>query len=120
MTGGRVVILGRTGRNFAAGMSGGLAYVLDENGKLGRRCNPDAVDLEPLRDEDQEIVRGLLERHVHHTGSALALRLLAQWPISLTKFVKAIPRDYKRALEAAQPQVAATVVQFPLLKVANG
>ncbi len=120
MTGGHVVILGRTGRNFAAGMSGGLAYVLDENGTFGRRCNQQGVDLEPVAGEDQEIVRSLLERHVHHTNSAVALRLLVQWPISATQFVKVIPRDFKRALEASQPPATAAVLQFPLLKVANG
>ena len=67
------MILGRTGRNFAAGMSGGLAYVLDHDRAFARRCNHDAIDLEPLiEDDDIEIVRGLLERHVRYTGSAVA------------------------------------------------
>ncbi len=72
MTGGRVIVLGKTGRNFAAGMSGGIAYVLDAAGTFQRRCNTEMVDLEPLDDPaDIELVRSVVERHVKYTGSAL-------------------------------------------------
>ena len=100
MTGGRVVVLGRTGRNFAAGMSGGVAYVLDANASFARRCNPEFVDLEPLDgDEDVQLVMELLKRHVRHTGSTLAARLLTDWSATAKLFVKVMPRDYKRVLE---------------------
>ena len=80
MTGGRVVVIGRTGRNFAAGMSGGIAYVLDEEGDFKRRCNLGMVDLEPLVDmEDVEQVKDLLARHIRYTQSAVAARLLVHW-----------------------------------------
>jgi len=101
MTGGRVVVIGSTGRNFAAGMSGGIAYVLDEAGDFKRRCNLGMVDLEPLIvDEDIEEVKGLLRRHVRHTGSAVAERILRNWETMESKFVKVTPRDYKRAINA--------------------
>ncbi len=101
MTGGRVVILGRTGRNFAAGMSGGIAYVLDEEGDFARRCNRGMVDLEPLNDpEEIEAVRGLVGKHAELTQSTLARKVLASWEGLLGKFVKVMPRDYKRALAA--------------------
>jgi glutamate synthase (ferredoxin) len=100
MTGGRVVVLGRTGRNFAAGMSGGVAYVLDANASFARRCNPEFVDLEPLdQPEDIQLVMELLKRHVKHTGSALGARLLTDWSDTVKLFVKVMPRDYKRVLE---------------------
>jgi glutamate synthase domain-containing protein 2/glutamate synthase domain-containing protein 1/glutamate synthase domain-containing protein 3 len=98
MTGGRVVVLGRTGRNFGAGMSGGIAYVLDGDGAFATRCNPELVELEPLEQEDVETVRGLVEAHLDRTGSSLAGRLLDDWEFHLPRFVKVMPRDYKRAL----------------------
>ncbi|HEX7043233.1 MAG TPA: glutamate synthase large subunit [Burkholderiales bacterium] len=100
MTGGRVVVIGPTGRNFAAGMSGGLAYVLDVKGDFARRCNLEMVELEPLNAEDAEEVRELLKRHVRYTGSTLAQKLLDRWKASQPRFVKVIPKDYKRVLEA--------------------
>jgi glutamate synthase domain-containing protein 2/glutamate synthase domain-containing protein 1/glutamate synthase domain-containing protein 3 len=101
MTGGRVVVIGRTGRNFAAGMSGGIAYVLDEAGDFKRRCNLGMVDLEPLVDvEDVEQVKDLLSRHIRYTQSAVAARLLVNWERSREKFVKVMPRDFKRVLVA--------------------
>ncbi len=101
MTGGRVVVIGGTGRNFAAGMSGGIAYVLDEAGDFKRRCNPGMVDLEPLLDvEDVEHVKDLLARHIRYTQSAVAARLLVNWERSRERFVKVMPRDYKRVLAA--------------------
>jgi glutamate synthase domain-containing protein 3 len=100
MTGGRVVVLGKTGRNFAAGMSGGIAYVLDADASFARRCNGEFVDLEPLDGpNDVELVMELLKRHVKHTGSTLAARLLTDWSATATRFVKVMPRDYKRVLE---------------------
>ena len=101
MTGGRVVVLGRTGRNFAAGMSGGVAYVLDERGDFSRRCNRDLVELEGLADEGEaEQVREMIQRHAEHTGSDLAKKILARWAKTAGLFVKVIPRDYRRALAA--------------------
>ncbi|MEJ2154658.1 MAG: hypothetical protein P8X96_04935, partial [Desulfobacteraceae bacterium] len=100
MTGGRVVILGPTGRNTAAGMSGGIAYVLDEQGDFGRhRCNLEMVALEEVAGEDVAELKTLVERHLHHTGSSVARRVLDQWEAVLPKFVKVMPVDYKRALE---------------------
>jgi glutamate synthase (ferredoxin) len=101
MTGGRVVVIGGTGRNFAAGMSGGVAYVLDEHGDFKNRCNLSMVDIEPLSaDEDIEEVQELLRRHLRHTGSTVADRLLRNWQATEAKFVKVIAKDYKRAMKA--------------------
>jgi glutamate synthase domain-containing protein 3 len=101
MTGGRVVVLGRTGRNFAAGMSGGVAYVLDAAGEFPGRCNRAMVDLESLEDDEEiAFVRGLIERHAQATGSTLAARVLASWRAAEEQFVKVMPRDYKRVLQA--------------------
>jgi len=101
MTGGRVVVIGRTGRNFAAGMSGGVAYVLDVAGQFGSRCNRALVDLEDLEsDADQALVRELIGRHVEATGSTYAAGLLEDWAATCRRFVKVMPRDYKRVLEA--------------------
>jgi glutamate synthase (NADPH/NADH) large chain len=127
MTGGIVVCLGPTGRNFAAGMSGGIAYVLDESGDFARRCNLAMVELEPIAAEDEALealyhqggdlaahgrvdlsrdmtrydalrLRQLVEQHLHYTGSAVARQVLADWANSLPKFVKVMPVDYRRAL----------------------
>jgi glutamate synthase (NADPH/NADH) large chain len=98
MTGGRVVVLGRTGRNFAAGMSGGIAYVLNATHQFERRCNPELVDLEPLDREDLALVHDLISQHAALTGSALAARLLSTWAATSLQFTKVMPRDYKRAL----------------------
>ncbi|MEQ1897798.1 MAG: glutamate synthase large subunit [Vicinamibacterales bacterium] len=100
MTGGLVVVLGRTGRNFAAGMSGGVAYVFDPDGRLPGRCNRQMVDLDPMEAVDVATVRELIERHASETGSALGARLLAGWPTVQGQFVKVVPREYKRALAA--------------------
>lgn len=130
MTGGTVVVLGRTGRNFAAGMSGGIAYVLDEDGTFAERCNLAMVALEPLPDEivaraecdcgpeleshgfvaidhltmgDELILKGLIERHAHFTGSRRAKEILAHWSHWRSRFVKVFPNEYRRALgEMAQ------------------
>ena len=128
MTGGVVVVLGRTGRNFAAGMSGGVAYVLDEEGDFERHCNLAMVELEPVTEEDEALeeldhqggdlethgrvdvshdmtrfdaqrLRGLIERHMHHTDSSRARAILENWQTYLPRFVKVMPVDYRRALE---------------------
>ncbi len=103
MTGGRVVVLGPTGRNFAAGMSGGVAYVLDGTGTFAERCNTELVDLERLTAQDLEEARGLVLEHAERTGSPVAERVLANWAHPGASWVKVMPRDYKRALaEAAE------------------
>src|SRR5687767_6362669 len=99
MTGGRVVVLGRTGRNFAAGMSGGVAYVLDAKGDFAKRCNREMVDLETLVDADElDFVQDVIMKHVALTGSTSAERLLADWAALQRRMVKVMPREYKRAL----------------------
>ncbi len=101
MTGGRVVVLAKTGRNFAAGMSGGIAYVFDEQGVFSSRCNKEMVDLEGLDErEDIDFVQGLLVRHVHYTGSTVASAMLEDWDTARAHFVKVIPRGYKRVMQA--------------------
>jgi glutamate synthase domain-containing protein 2/glutamate synthase domain-containing protein 1/glutamate synthase domain-containing protein 3 len=116
MTGGRVIVLGPTGRNFAAGMSGGVAYVLDEIGDFASRCNTELVDLEEPSDEDFEEIRALVSEHAARTGSPVAERVLEQWEQLKSSFVKVMPYDYKRALrelaeeqsiEAGEPAVVA-------------
>ena len=102
MTGGKAVILGATGRNFGAGMSGGVAYVLDVNGNFASMCNQEMVELERLRyPEEISIVKGLIEEHLQYTGSAVAERLLGDWDRSVARFVKVMPTDYKRVLSQA-------------------
>jgi glutamate synthase domain-containing protein 3 len=98
MTGGRVVILGRTGRNFAAGMSGGIAYVLDEDGEFPKRCNLALVELEEITKEDEETILRLVRRHFQYTRSRRAEEVLRKWNDLAAKFVKVFPLDYKRAL----------------------
>jgi glutamate synthase domain-containing protein 3 len=99
MTGGRAVILGPTGLNFAAGMSGGVAYVWDRNGDFSAKCNMGTVDLEAIEnDEDIAELRGLIELHKEYTGSTVAERVLDEWPEILQQFVKVMPTDYKRVL----------------------
>lgn len=105
MTGGRVVVLGMTGRNFGAGMSGGIAYVLDEGGGAGdfaSRCNREMVDLERMEPEETEEVRAMIQRHADATGSARARAVLEHWDEKAPQFVKVIPRDFKRMLAAMQ------------------
>jgi len=101
MTGGCVVCLGHTGRNFAAGMSGGVAYILDEVGDFSEhRCNHELVDLEDVVDPvDVEQLRERIEHHHHYTRSDVAKRILDDWEDMLPKFIKIMPRDYRLALE---------------------
>jgi glutamate synthase domain-containing protein 3 len=100
MTGGTVVVLGPTGYNFAAGMSGGIAYVFNESGVLDTCCNLDMVDLESVWiEEDKARLRALIENHRRHTGSLRAQRVLENWEASLPLFVKVMPIDYRKSLE---------------------
>jgi glutamate synthase domain-containing protein 3 len=99
MTGGRVVVLGRTGRNFAAGMSGGIAYVYDRDRGFKARCNLELVDLEELGENDETEVRALISEHAQRTGSLVARNVLASWERERARFVKVMPRDYKRVLQ---------------------
>ena len=115
MTGGTVVVLGGTGRNFAAGMSGGIAYLYDEAGEFRDRCNPAMVDLEPVFTEaeqrsrlagdlwhygrsDESVLLELIERHARFTGSERAKQLLAHWAVERARFIKVFPKEYRRAL----------------------
>ena len=100
MTGGKVVVLGPTGRNFAAGMSGGVAYILDEAGDFAKRCNVQMVALEKMEPEEAEEVRQMIKRHSEYTKSQKAFKVLALWEEMLPKFVKVMPKDYKRVLQA--------------------
>jgi len=101
MTGGRVIVLGRTGRNFAAGMSGGIAYVFDEAGDFPAHCNQEMVSLEKLKDADEiEMIWKLIQRHQAYTQSERAAKLLADWRKLVPKFVKVMPKDYQRVLES--------------------
>ncbi|MBT6406091.1 MAG: glutamate synthase subunit alpha, partial [Rhodospirillaceae bacterium] len=131
MTGGCVVVLGSTGRNFAAGMSGGIAYVLDGDGEFEKRCNMAMVELEPITDEDRAIekldhqggeleahglvdimhdmtsqdaqrLRVLIHNHLKYTGSSKAKEILDNWDNMLPRFVKVMPVDYRRALQEMQ------------------
>jgi glutamate synthase (NADPH/NADH) large chain len=106
MTGGRVVVLGGTGRNFGAGMSGGIAFVFDPDGTFPSRVNPEMVDLEALDGEDVEWLRDRVERHLAETGSKVAARVLDDWDSAVGSFVKIMPRDYKRALSAERLALA--------------
>jgi glutamate synthase domain-containing protein 2/glutamate synthase domain-containing protein 1/glutamate synthase domain-containing protein 3 len=113
MTGGRVVVLGPAGRNFAAGMSGGIAYVYDQDGTFRTRCNMGMVELFPLAgDSDEAMVRQLISRHEQYTGSAVARRMLADWDKTKQAFIKVLPTEYRRVLEmqqASQPAQQASV-----------
>jgi glutamate synthase (NADPH/NADH) large chain len=110
MTGGRVVVLGRTGRNFGAGMSGGIAYILDRDHDFERRCNMETIGLEPLEEAADILeLRNLIEQHLQYTGSNVASALLDDWDASLALFVKVMPIDYKRVLMANNAQKARIV-----------
>ncbi len=102
MTGGRVIVLGATGRNFGAGMSGGIAYVYDGDGMFFTRLNREMVDLDELDEDDVAFLRATIRRHQSETGSEVAARILADWHNEVARFQKVMPQDYKRVLEAAQ------------------
>jgi glutamate synthase (NADPH/NADH) large chain len=146
MTGGIVVVLGTTGRNFAAGMSGGIAYVLDGAGDFESRCNLMMVELEPVKDEDDALeqtehqggdlethgrveiehdmtrfdaqrLRALVEKHLQYTDSARARRILERWSEYLPRFVKVMPVDYRKALEQMKAeQQAAAAAAVPVAR----
>lgn len=101
MTGGRVVVLGSTGRNFAAGMSGGIAYVYDLAGSFSAHCNTTMVDLEKL-DDDAELVKHLIVRHVEYTGSTLGRNILETWPEASQRFVRVMPREFRKVMQQAK------------------
>ena len=102
MTGGRVVVLGKTGRNFGAGMSGGVAYIYDAAGDFRDRCNLETVSLQAPTADDLDEIEALLRRHASYTHSEQALRVLATWTTAAARFVKVMPKDYQRMLEAIQ------------------
>src|SRR5215216_6497846 len=106
MTGGRIVVLGPTGRNFAAGMSGGIAYVLDEDGGFEARCNMGLVGFDEISESDAIELHGLIEEHHLRTQSAVAARILRAWDATLARFKKVMPHDYKRALEEMEAEHA--------------
>jgi glutamate synthase domain-containing protein 3 len=113
MTKGLVVVLGKCGRNFAAGMSGGIAYVLDEQGDFAeKRCNTAAVDLETVPDEDAAMLFDLISRHVEFTASPRGNWIIENWEQMLPKFIKVFPHEYRRVLvaRASQPAQAAAEV----------
>ena len=121
MTGGRVVVLGETGRNFAAGMSGGMAFVFDPEGKLADNLNTELVDLEPLEDEDIEFLATIIEEHRAETESPVAAALLGDWDTAQTKFAKVMPRDYKRVLLAiSEAEKTGRDVNEAIMEAARG
>ncbi len=99
MTGGRVVVLGDTGRNFAAGMSGGIAYIFDPEARFEQHLNTGMVELEALSREDEEFVFDLVRRHQKYTQSTVAAEILASWDGKVSRFCKVMPTDYRRVLE---------------------
>jgi glutamate synthase domain-containing protein 3 len=112
MTGGRVVVLGPTGLNFAAGMSGGIAYVLDTEAVFRARCNTELVDFDEIASDEALHLRAWIAEHAARTGSPVAERVLADWESELGRFVKVLPNDFKRALaeqadEQERPEVHA-------------
>ncbi len=109
MTGGRAVILGEIGKNFAAGMSGGIAYVYDKNDTLSGRINTEMVDLETIEDEDEIEVKSMIENYIKYTGSKEANEILENWEQNRAKFIKVMPRDYKRVLAEQKEQIAEEV-----------
>ena len=100
MTGGTVVILGPTGRNFAAGMSGGVAYIYDEAGDFASKCNLQMVALEKLEESDNAVLQEMIQNHAINTKSTRASSILKDWSTTQPKFIKVMPRDYKRVLTA--------------------
>ena len=121
MTGGLVVVLGSTGRNFAAGMSGGIAFVYDPGRTFGQRVNIELVDVEPLDRDDSAQLRALVERHRLETDSTVADRLLEDWDLEVREFVKVFPRDYRRILEATRlAETEGRSVEEAVMEAAHG
>ena len=119
MTGGCVVILGDTGRNFAAGMSGGIAYVYDVKSKFAENCNKEMVDLDPLNDEDYDCLRQMVSRHYEYTGSTVASFIMNDFENQMKNFVKVFPKDYKKALEQTEGYAACDFEQIANNKSEN-
>jgi glutamate synthase domain-containing protein 3 len=111
MTGGTAVILGETGRNFAAGMSGGVAYVYDANRTFKKRCNLEMIGFDPLEEEDVATLRNLIQHHQAHTGSTVAANILKNWDKALLHFVKVMPKDYKAVLEKRKLSAKAAAME---------
>lgn len=121
MTGGKVVILGRTGRNFAAGMSGGVAYVYDPDSVFPDHLNTEMVELESLDEDDLEWLHGMIQAHVDNTDSTVGQRILADWAVQQRCFVKVMPRDYKQVLVAiAEAERSGTDVDEAIMAAAHG
>ncbi|WP_419920012.1 glutamate synthase large subunit [Candidatus Poriferisocius sp.] len=121
MTGGRAVVLGPTGRNFGAGMSGGIAYVYDPEGIFPPKLNREMVDLDPLEDDDQQWLRDRINRHMVNTGSTMAERILANWATEVHRFVKVMPQDYKRILVAqAEAERTGADARSAIMAAAHG
>ena len=121
MTGGRAVVLGPTGRNFGAGMSGGIAYVHDPDGVFPAKVNPEMVDLEAPDDGDREWLRDRISQHMVNTDSAVAERILANWATEADRFVKVMPKDYKRVLAAlAEAERTGTDAEAAIMAAAHG
>jgi glutamate synthase (NADPH) large chain len=121
MTGGRVVVLGPTGRNFGAGMSGGVAFVYDPSDELGRRYNPEMVDLDPLSAEDRNWLKERITMHRDETGSEVARMILADWACNSKQFVKVMPREYRRVLDATEKAMAAgQSVDEAVMEISHG
>ncbi|MFV8308943.1 glutamate synthase large subunit [Mycobacteroides chelonae] len=121
MTGGTVVVLGPTGRNFAAGMSGGVAYVYDPAKQLVDNLNDEMVDVDALDPDDEQVLRSLIEKHVAATDSAVGQRILADWSGQSDSFVKVMPRDYRRVLEAiADAELTGGDVNEAIMAAARG
>jgi glutamate synthase domain-containing protein 2/glutamate synthase domain-containing protein 1/glutamate synthase domain-containing protein 3 len=120
MTGGRVVVLGPTGRNFAAGMSGGVAYVLDEDGHFEHRCNMELVGFDLLENDDVAAIHALVAEHAERTGSPVAARVLESWDELRPKFVKVMPHDYKRALAELDADAIAYADDHPVSSGGQG
>ena len=101
MTKGMVVVLGKTGRNFAAGMSGGVAYVYDADGDFAGHCNMSMVELDPMEEQDFATIKDLIHRHYEYTESTVAWRILSGWKDSVGHFVKVMPVEYRKVIAAA-------------------
>lgn len=121
MTGGVIVILGDTGRNFGAGMSGGTAFVHDPKNKLESQCNMEMILLESISPADEEELKALIANHATYTESTVAKSVLKNWPTSKNEFVKVMPRDYKRVLETIETALSAGMSQDDaMLEAMNG
>jgi glutamate synthase domain-containing protein 3 len=98
MTGGKAVILGSTGRNFGAGMSGGIAYIYDKDKDFDKNCNKETFEIESLLEEDLKDLKELITNHFTYTGSVVAEKIIESWDIEVERFIKVMPTDYKRVL----------------------